>query len=697
MFFTKFNTRTSQQVLTSSSMLNPIQFNIYKDDVFLSLGNVVFTKLRNDLPLSKQFSNLFYSSNNGLNFIETELFKSGTHLNTGKIFSERTKKVICPLFLKQGKFPDYHITFRGKKCVQFFDFSEHYLKDLIIQYLSLFEYNESWKLVEKTDVRNIYTVKTFNWKLCKPVKVHFDNQNNNFDRVSQEHLDIVDIFKNNDSILPNMFNFVFYFDDDGELDEYSNNLFLKTDFQDLDLDFIDLNERFDLNLENTYNNIPSFRIETDGEFNLRTKNILLGEIENRFYFLNDKNNNMYMTKSNSERDLCLLDTYKVNIKDFMGATNKTSSINVANSIFSGPSFQNIKLEIFNQSTPIFRTGDYIAIKDLDENVEYRFIANEDETCNCEKELNKVCKIEGKTSIFKPFDVFWYSNNSDDLKNVRFRIKGIWNLYENDDIEVSFKSGLDNKTTLISKIFKLKHIKIDETDFTEFYLYERSFDSETLTNIKEWVFFYKQPDIYYNFFNRFLNISNLIERIKEITNENWKDVINLKVQRNTKKDNEFIFVSKTTKTRNLKLIINLSKLSSYKSIYVNDIQFDPVRFNNYYDRDFMSYNETQFLKNANSEISLVLTFNKKDISNLENIEKSIISTPMGMFKFENYEMGCISPVKYSHTNSWIADKFFDSEYAFIINNTFTNIENMFTNKLVKMVQEFKPQLIECKLF
>lgn len=185
-------------------------------------------------------------------------------------------------------------------------------------------------------------------------------------------------------------------------------------------------------------------------------------------------------------------------------------------------------------------------------------------------------------------------------------------------------------------------------------------------------------------------------MKYITNDLWKDVCPFVLQRNSN-DNEFLFVNKTTETKLFKFIANLSKLSSYKSIYINDIQFDPIVFNKYYDMDIFAYNETEFARNA-IDTGIVITIPSKDL-NIQDLDfnELVLNTPIGYFRCEVYQMGLLSYKLYAHTNNWISGRFFDYEYAFIVNVDTAKIENVFPSKLITFNKLYHPQFIESRSF
>lgn len=700
MILNNLNSPNSFIIESFHSMLTSgLTFTVIDDKVFLTLNDnhLVNVEVDYDIPLEKQIFSLFSLAQKVKNVFEPKTIKRGLYSNTNYIFTEKRNYYAAPVWLHSNRIPDYFLlkinceidceqtcSKCGKcdkcKCISGdvklgFDIKNHPIHKLLFNYLQKAE-KKTWKTIEKNNsLINLFDINGLDYttgQFTLTFTTQRQNQGNSsnicstteppsstqFDSQFADHSSIFYLLPKDHIIIPYIFSFEIYFDEELNPNTTQGLYYKETNSQEFNFDISSINQVFNINIDLQRNNIPNDIFDTfeynNNFWNTSTEIILPAPQTNQVIF---KDNNGKISEANiKSKNLVEIKIDKINFNDILGVIHRENQgFNFLHFVYD-ENYSNIKLKL-NEFK--FEKGNKIILKNEAYNIEIIGIAIDDDNC-CSEFLECVNYSGEYTQTFISKEVIME----------RYLLKVVTNrlvILKNFDF-VNVVIGIDNFKT---RVYNVRNNK--EENETTFNI-NISDIPRNLLKVSEWKFTYKMPNIRYFTYD-------IRQRNIDILNE-INDELNKIGLTNSFVDKDSLIIIQKSYKFLLQIVSNSRNLNS---LTVNDFSFRKHNANG----QLFGFNQSQFSGSVSNKnlIGFIpfpneLVLGKNSLAKINNHH----------YDLSDYELYGGEIVDY-YTNFYLKDVLYPKFKGVIIKG----YEQHYDNEICYFVEKFQPKLYELEVF
>lgn len=667
----------NQQIFFTSESLNVFSGSNTKKKIMLNPGYMI----KDIYPML--FANNTKESIQNYYNRESVDIKSGLYINDDLTFKDtKNLKWFYPIEIVSENIPEYFIVEKkvggNYKIVHFHDLKLSGLYDMIQIYLDMFK---NLKIIEQDgNLGTDYMYKLFGFDIINGTKklVSTTSKSANLCKIGANQSSIFKSFGDNNIVHPNIFNFVFNFNDDtfllDDVDDY-RAYFSKTyeSGVEIDLDFEQFIDDYKLPKNIFSRNAPELNDYVLNNIKplKSTKEIIIPK--------HPKIKNCIKTKYNLygvevlEGNMLFnmnIDRFSIGeICGFEGLTNVKNPTIIKDKIYS-----NIKLTFSSTIGSVFSNSDYISFQSelLKENnnkdiIEWRLYASEMENCNCTRNKNG-CFQPGYISKFESLDVLQETNGYE------ITVGDYIELSEGDTIYFTTNTGFCGTGI----IYKIRNSFGKNT--TKFNLYTSDIDLMLSGGIK---FEYFQKPFYYTFFNKNGNPSNVAKSIQASIFMAFIDK-NFPVDC-VVDDNSIVFMNKFAQNNFNTISMNyrFHSKTSLDNFLINDTyKLKPKHV----DDKYFKFGNVQFTGShlSNNPISFIIN---KD--NIIDDDYEFILTKQGMVEINKYKA---NNDYIRHFNYILNGEVIDNYYGYCVENFNKNNDFYIKDNTLFLSKRFRPQIL-----
>lgn len=692
-----------------SNLSGNIFLEFFNDQIFISMENMnIFkntnNKLRSILDLqSHKFETKLVNIFNTININKDLYFKlespfnitNSVYVNDDKIFNlSKNLKCFAPLWVDKNNIPDFFII--TKKTSNFdkygeikyvLDLRKNNLKPYLKTYLEKFTQPKISKSNFQITDQYFYELNGLNINTGLETTINFKSEIDGFEKTNKSQLEIFNNFGDNQVIIPNIFNFVFNFNDEtfnNDIHLYESFYYNIIDEDEITIDKDNFIKEFNLPFDIFDKKIENLNISNKKMVNvIKTKNDLLitshPKIKNfiqtksKIYQILDKK-----IPNGYENTFSIL-TNNINLNDLFGTESYSSIANPV--VFKDNMYSNLKLSLFNNGNPnIFNRSDYISFKcellrndkDLKNDlIEWRLYASDTPQCNC---------VKNKNGCFQPGFLSNFSSSL--ITNERNSLEIIVNDYiELEEGSQIFYEITNSKFNGNAKIYKIRNnFHKKETRFN-LYLDENIIDEYKGQNIN---FQYYQSPFYYTFFDKNGNPSDIVKNIQKAIFQSFIHKtfpIDAIVE-----NNNIIFMNKFPGNKFQKLYFNyrFRSKTNLNNFIINDLY--KLKSKNI-DFTTFQFGTVEFTGGFENKNSICFLLKKSDVI---DINYDYILTNKGNYNINKWKF---EDSFINHYNYIIDDELIDNYWGYCVENEFENNTIYTKDNMIFLTKDFIPKILQ----